>query len=169
MDRVPPGALDPLELLGGDMSGKVGGRLGHAGGTGARGSAESGHGLVKNDTSHRLTVPRVGGTRLPRVSAPPVFMIALDATGSMAGTISDARKNIAEILARVRTQLGRPILAQFLCYRDYDVFDSRNQFDAKLLEKSPLTEDAQELSAWLSQIKATGGGQQFRRSDRNCP
>jgi hypothetical protein len=77
----------------------------------------------------------------------------------MASSIADARDRIAEILVRVRAQLQRPIKVQFLCYRDYDVFDPANQSTRKpLLETSPMTEDAEALSAWLAKVEACYGG-----------
>jgi hypothetical protein len=80
----------------------------------------------------------------------------------MAQRIADVRDRISEILARVRAQLGRPIRVQFLCYRDYDVFDPRNQMASKeLLETSPMTEDAQALSEWLAKVEACHGGNNY--------
>jgi hypothetical protein len=77
----------------------------------------------------------------------------------MAPSIVEAREHIGEILARVRAQLQRPIQVQLLCYRDYDVFDSGSQSaHEELLETSPMTEDAQALSAWLAKIEACCGG-----------
>ena len=117
---------------------------------------------MRSETIVQSQVAKVGGSHLPRVSTTPAFVIALDATGSMASRIADARDHITEILARVRAQLSRAIQVQFLCYRDYDVFDSRNcSLAPPLLEKSPKTEDAQALSSWLAEIKTCYGGSNF--------
>jgi hypothetical protein len=114
---------------------------------------------LRTDSSTPPAPVRIGGSRLPRIGTAPAFAIALDATGSMASSIADARDRIAEILVRVRAQLQRPIQVQFLCYRDYDVFDPISQSARKeLLEKSPMTEDAEALSAWLAKVEACHGG-----------
>lgn len=114
--------------------------------------------LVPASDAKGLTTQTLRNTTLPRVGGRPSFAIALDATGSMASLIDDARRHIGEILERVRKQLGRPIQVRMLCYRDYDVLHPSNQEPFKLLETSPMTEDAQTLAAWLTRIKAYGGG-----------
>jgi hypothetical protein len=122
-------------------------------------AGEPGNAIVPAGSATPPAPARPGASRLPRVGTAPAFAIALDATGSMASSIAEARDQIGEILTRVRTQLQRPIQVQFLCYRDYDVFNSRNHFARKaLLEASPMTEDAAALSAWLAEVEACCGG-----------
>jgi von Willebrand factor type A domain len=141
------------------MASKFGGLLGGGSGTGGPNTAESRSVVVRTGLSTPPVPAKTGGLRLPRVSAAPAFAIALDATGSMASSIAEARNYIGEILARVRAQLQRPIRVQFLCYRDYDVVEAGNQWAHKApLETSPMTEDAEALSAWLAKVEARGGG-----------
>jgi hypothetical protein len=141
------------------MASKFGGLLG--GGSGTRGSntSEPRSVVVRSERSTPPAPAKTSVSRLPRVSAAPAFAIALDATGSMAPSIAEARDHIGEILARVRAQLQRSIQVQFLCYRDYDVFESSSQWARKeLLEASPMTEDAEALSTWLAKVEACCGG-----------
>src|SRR5712692_10000719 len=141
------------------MASKFGGLLGGGSGTRVPNAGEPRGVVVSTEPSTPPPPARTGGSRLPRVSAAPAFAIALDATGSMASSIAEAREHIGEILARVRAQLQRPIQVQFLCYRDYDVSESGNQWERKeLLETSPMTEDAKDLSAWLAEVEACCGG-----------
>jgi hypothetical protein len=79
------------------------------------------------------------------------FAIALDATGSMASLIDDARQNITTILNRIYEEAGTNVRIRVYVYRDYDV-------PHVLCEASPLTDDAQELARWLSRVRVTGGG-----------
>jgi hypothetical protein len=79
------------------------------------------------------------------------FAIALDATGSMSGLLKDAQASVSEIIKRIKDEAERPIRIQIIAYRDYDM-------GARILEKSPLTDDANLLIAWLADIKPTGGG-----------
>jgi hypothetical protein len=142
------------------MASKFGGLLG--GGSGKSGNddrdaGEAGNAVARPGPAAPPATARAGGARLPRVGVTPAFAILLDATGSMASSIAEARDQIGEILTRVRAQLQRPIQVQFLCYRDYDVVDGGAQPGA-LLETSPMTEDASALSAWLARIQAFGGG-----------
>jgi hypothetical protein len=147
--------------FGGMLSGGSGGRVSGSGGSGAGvPSTNEPRGVVARTEPATPPVPaRIGGARLPRVGTAPAFAIALDATGSMASSIAEARDRIGEILARVRAELRKPNQVQFLCYRDYDVFESGNQWGRKeLLETSPMTEDAAALSAWLAKVEACCGG-----------
>jgi hypothetical protein len=140
------------------MASKFGGLLGGGSGTSGKEGPNAdrpGNAVVPGGSS---APARAGALRLPRVGASPAFAIAIDATGSMASSIAEARDHIGEILSRVRTQLQRPIQVQFLCYRDYDVFDGNPSARNALLEASPMTEDAGALSAWLARIQAYGGG-----------
>jgi hypothetical protein len=147
------------------MAGKFGGLLGGGSGTGIPNASDPGRGVIRSNAAAAPPAVAVSGRpRLPRVGVrpTPAFAIALDATGSMTPLIDDARRHISEILVRVRAQLGRPIQVKFLCYRDYDVFDPRNQSATKeLLDTSPMTEDAQALSAWLAKVEACYGGSNF--------
>lgn len=77
--------------------------------------------------------------------------IALDATGSMANLISDAKKAITEIVTRASREAGRPIEIEILAYRDYDV-------PQQLLERSGVLGDPARLTQWLGKVGATGGG-----------
>jgi len=77
--------------------------------------------------------------------------IALDATGSMGNLIQDAKANISEIVNRATSESGSRVDIQILVYRDYDV-------PQRLLEKSTLTNDPVSLAAWLSSVRADGGG-----------
>jgi hypothetical protein len=138
---------------------KFGGLLG--GGSGKSGNDDPDVGASKNAVANTGATPsapaRAGTSRLPRLGATPAFAILLDATGSMAPSIAEARDQIGEILTRVRAQLQRSIQVQFFCYRDYDVLAS-HAARSTLLETSPMTEDADALSAWLARIQAYGGG-----------
>ena len=79
------------------------------------------------------------------------FAIALDATGSMSGLIDMAKRSISEILKRVIKEAGRPVEIMLVAYRDYDVPND-------IVVASVPTKDANALVAWLSRIKAHGGG-----------
>lgn len=79
------------------------------------------------------------------------FAICLDATGSMADLIEDAKASIRTIIDRVTTHAGTKIKLQLFAYRDYDA-------GSDVLEASPLSSDANELVAWLGRITARGGG-----------
>jgi hypothetical protein len=140
------------------MASKFGGLLGGGSGKSENDKPDTGEAAktVARPGAAALATARAG-TRLPRVGVTPAFAILLDATGSMAPSIAEARDQIGEILTRVRAQLQRPIQVQFLCYRDYDVVDGGAQGGA-LLETSPMTEEAGALSAWLARIQAYGGG-----------
>lgn len=141
------------------MASKFGGFLGGGSEPGVPSVAETGREIAPGAATRPPAPATFRGARLPRVGPAPTFAIALDATGSMARDIEAARDRIAEILARVRAQLGRPIQVQFLCYRDYDVFEHGKP--EALLETSPMTEDAPTLSSWLAKIKAGYGGDNY--------
>lgn len=79
------------------------------------------------------------------------FAIALDATGSMSGLISMAKTSITEILKRVIGGAGRTVEIMLVAYRDYDVPN-------EIVVTSAITKDANELIAWLNNIRAHGGG-----------
>lgn len=139
------------------MASKFGGLLG--GGSGKSDKDNSLNGQENPPVARPISgqLPREGSRRLPRLSrrATPTFAVLLDATASMQPSIDHARYQIKEILERGRIELGSPIKVQFYCYRDYDVTASGRSL---LLERSPMTEDAEVLSAWLANIEADGGG-----------
>ena len=84
-------------------------------------------------------------------SASPRFVIALDATGSMAGLIENAKASIGEIISRVSAEAGEPVQIQLLAYRDYDC-------EQDVLERSPMSNRPETLISWLKGIAAHGGG-----------
>lgn len=97
---------------------------------------------------------RISAARLAEGSVdrrPAQFAIALDATGSMATLLKDAKASLTEIIRRVAHDAGRPVKIQVFAYRDYDC-------GSLVLESSPLSDDANVLIAWLSRIEALGGG-----------
>jgi hypothetical protein len=79
------------------------------------------------------------------------FAIALDGTGSMSSLIGMAKVAIKKIMSRVFVEANAPIQVQLFVYRDYDV-------PQLLVEQSRLSAEANELSGWLNNISATGGG-----------
>lgn len=79
------------------------------------------------------------------------FAIALDATGSMACLIDDAKKSITTILNRIYEESKVRVAIQIFAYRDYDVPHA-------ICERSSRTRDSQELVRWLEQVRVHGGG-----------
>jgi hypothetical protein len=79
------------------------------------------------------------------------FAIALDATGSMAGLLANAKASLSEIIRRISREAGLPVEIQLFVYRDYDC-------GPDVLEISAPTTEADELIAWLSRIRPMGGG-----------
>lgn len=79
------------------------------------------------------------------------FVIALDATGSMASLIDGARQNITTILNRICEEAKTTVHIRIYVYRDYDVSHA-------ICESSSLTGDAQELARWLARVRVHGGG-----------
>lgn len=87
----------------------------------------------------------------PGLARPGQFVIALDATGSMASLIDDARRDIATILKRVYEEAKAAVRIRIYVYRDYDVRHI-------VCESSPLSADSQELTRWLATVGVAGGG-----------
>lgn len=79
------------------------------------------------------------------------FAIALDGTASMTPLIDMAKATIKKIMSRVIAEAKSPVQVQLFVFRDYDV-------EQLLVEQSRLSAEANELSAWLNGIMATGGG-----------
>jgi hypothetical protein len=82
---------------------------------------------------------------------PGHFAIALDATASMTPLIDMAKEAIKKIFSRVIAEAKVPVRVQLFVFRDYDV-------GQRVVEQSHLTSEANELSAWLNNVNATGGG-----------
>ena len=80
------------------------------------------------------------------------FVIALDATGSMAQLIDMARQNIKTILTRITAEANCRIEIEVMVYRDYDVPETH------LVERSGLQDNASALSRWLDARDVMGGG-----------
>ena len=89
--------------------------------------------------------------KAPRLARAGQFVIALDATGSMASLIDDARQNITTILNRIDEEAKTKVRIRIYVYRDYDVRHI-------ICESSSLSADAQELARWLAAVRVTGGG-----------
>jgi len=89
--------------------------------------------------------------KLPGSARAGQFAIALDATGSMASLIDDARQNITTILNRIYEEAKTSVRIRIYVYRDYDVRHI-------ICESSSLTADAQELARWLARVRVSGGG-----------
>lgn len=79
------------------------------------------------------------------------FAIALDATGSMASLITNAKKSIGQIIRRVSKEAGVPIEIELFAYRDYDCPE-------EILARSGLSSDPSRLEQWLGGVRAHGGG-----------
>lgn len=92
----------------------------------------------------------VAGTT-PRLTRSSHFAIALDATGSMASLINDARHNITTILNRIYEEATTKTHIRIYVYRDYDV-------RRIICESSPLSADSEELTRWLATVRVAGGG-----------
>lgn len=90
------------------------------------------------------------GRTVPGTNA-TAFAVALDATGSMAGLIDDARKHIKTILARIYEEAQARVSVRVYVYRDYDV-------PKIVCQSSQLSGDAGELEAWLAAVRVDGGG-----------
>ena len=81
---------------------------------------------------------------------PARVAIALDATGSMAGLIEDAKRSIEEILRRTAREAGQSVEIELIVYRDYDV--------ANVVSRSGATTDHNKLVGWLRSASPIGGG-----------
>ncbi len=76
------------------------------------------------------------------------YCIVLDATGSMAGLIEQAKRHITAILLQATD--GGEVEVMIIVYRDHG--------DQPLTEHSECTSDSKALLAWLGGIRTHGGG-----------
>jgi von Willebrand factor type A domain len=82
---------------------------------------------------------------------PGKFLFCLDATGSMASLIDNAKASLRKIADRIKREAGRPVEIGIVAYRDYDMGDA-------VEEHSELTADMEALIAFLNRTRANGGG-----------
>jgi hypothetical protein len=91
------------------------------------------------------------GIRIDKRIGEHSFVFALDATGSMSSLIDDAKRNVTTIFKRIYEEAKAKVRVRMYVYRDYDVGQD-------VCESSSLTDDPQELEAWLARILIRGGG-----------
>ena len=80
-----------------------------------------------------------------------VFVFCLDATGSMAPTLKDAKNSLREIATRMASEAKCAVEIEVIAYRDYDMGNL-------VREDSGLTADMEKLVKFLDGLGAAGGG-----------
>lgn len=102
-----------------------------------------------------LVLAAAGGSGVAKAQtpAPPrvEVLFVLDSTGSMSGTIAEAKERILEIAASIASGEPRPDVR-------FGVVTYRDRGDAYVTKRWPLTRDWDETRRALETIRADGGG-----------